>query len=297
MRLSPRPASAGIIAGSESKAAELSMRFFGTSKIDVDVERHLRSLGNLNGKVVVDLPAGAGRMSRVLQELGATVEPYDLFPEFFHVEGLVCRQADLNADLPIADNHADYVLFQEGIEHLPDQLNALREMNRILKPGGRLLLTTPNISNLRARIAYLLLESDLHNKLPRNELDSVSYSSADAQRIYFGHLFLIGVQRLRALATVVGLRLVSIHSSKLSLGSLALIFLYPLMVLATVLAYRSSARLKHVRTRHERAVIQEHFSQIARLNLHPQVLFGKKLFLEFEKVAEGDTAGWAKLKV
>src|SRR5688572_8461243 len=146
------------------------MRFFGKSKIDVDVERHLRSLGNLAGKVVVDLPAGAGRMSRVLRELGATVEPYDLFPESFKVEALNCLPADLGERLPIADAHADYVLFQEGIEHLPDQLFALREMHRILKPGGRLLITTPNISNLRARFATLLLESDLHNKLPRNEL-------------------------------------------------------------------------------------------------------------------------------
>src|SRR5687768_2006351 len=118
------------------------MRFFGKSKIDVDVERYLRGLGeNLRGRVIVDLPAGAGRMSRVLQELGAKVEPYDLFPESFKVKSLQCRPADLNEQLPIADAHADYVLFQEGIEHLPNQLFALQEMNRILKPGGRLLLT------------------------------------------------------------------------------------------------------------------------------------------------------------
>jgi SAM-dependent methyltransferase len=274
-----------------------TMRFFGSSKIGIDVERHLRSITDLPGKVVVDLPAGDGRMSRVLRELGAQVEPFDLFPEFFRVSGLTCRPADLNERLPITDGHADYVLFQEGIEHLPNQLNALMEMNRILKPGGRLLLTTPNISNLRARLAALLLQSDLHNKLPRNELDSVSYSSSDKQRMFYGHLFLIDVQRLRALATIAGFRLEAVHPSKISMGSLTLIFIYPLMLIFTVLAYFSSARLKHVRARHSPALIKKSFIEIAKLNLNLTVLLGKKLFVEFEKVDRSDVTDWAKLTV
>ena len=270
------------------------MRFFGKSKIDIDVERHLRSLGDtLRGRTVVDLPAGAGRMSRVLLELGAKVEPYDLFPEFFRVEALQCREADLNGRLPIADKHADCVLFQEGIEHLPDQLNALVEMNRILKPGGRLIITTPNISNLRARFGALVLDSDLHNKLPRNELDSVSYSSGTDQRVYFGHLFLISVQRLRALALISGFRLYAIHPCKVSWGSIALGFIYPLMVVFTLLGYFGSSRLRHVKQRHAPARIRDSFREIAKLNLHPQVLFGKKLFVEFEKVGDSNAAAWA----
>lgn len=273
------------------------MRFFGKSKIDIDVERYLRSLGDLTGKVAVDLPAGAGRMSRVLHEQGATVEPYDLFPEFFDVEGLNCRPADLSERLPIPNNHADYVLFQEGIEHLPDQLNALMEMSRILKPGGRLILTTPNVSNLRARLAFLLLESDLHNKLPRNELDSVSYSSSDSRRMYFGHLFLIGIQRLRALAILAGLHLRAVHPNKVSMGSLLFAPLYPLMLLLTLVGFFSSGRQQHVRNRHEPAAIRHGLGQIARLNLHPTILFGKKLFVEFEKVASGDAAAWARVRM
>jgi SAM-dependent methyltransferase len=273
------------------------MRFFGKSKIDVDVERHLRSLGNLAGKTFVDLPAGAGRMSRVLREQGAIVEPYDLFPEYFKVEGLQCRHADLNEKLPIPDAHADYVLFQEGIEHLPNQLVALQEINRILKPGGRLLITTPSISNMRARMGALLLESDLHNKLPRNELDSVWGTSDDSKRLYFGHLFLISVQRLRALACVAGLRLHRVHANKVSLGSLLLGVFYPLLALFSLIGYLSSTRQKLVIDRHPTETIRQSYREIVRLNLHPEILFGKKLFIEFEKTVDGNAAGWAHRRI
>jgi len=98
------------------------MRLFRRGGITPYVQDFFHSLENLKGKVVVDLPAGSGKMSRFLRDLGATVEPYDLYPEFFKVDGLTCRFADLETKLPIPDSHADYVLFQEGMEHLPDQL-------------------------------------------------------------------------------------------------------------------------------------------------------------------------------
>lgn len=46
--------------------------------------------------------------------------------------------------LPLADNVADLVLLVEVIEHLTEPERVLGEIHRILKPGGRLFLTTPN---------------------------------------------------------------------------------------------------------------------------------------------------------
>lgn len=47
--------------------------------------------------------------------------------------------------LPYPDGHFDVVLFCEVLEHLTnDPLAALMEIRRVLKPGGRLVLTTPN---------------------------------------------------------------------------------------------------------------------------------------------------------
>ncbi|WP_327356223.1 class I SAM-dependent methyltransferase [Streptomyces sp. NBC_01304] len=48
--------------------------------------------------------------------------------------------------LPLADASADAVLFSEVIEHLVDPDSALDELRRILKPGGHLMLSTPNLA-------------------------------------------------------------------------------------------------------------------------------------------------------
>jgi SAM-dependent methyltransferase len=46
-------------------------------------------------------------------------------------------------DLPFGENEFDTVVSTELLEHVPDPLRAMREMNRVLKPGGHLVLTTP----------------------------------------------------------------------------------------------------------------------------------------------------------
>lgn len=247
-------------------------------RIDHFVKRHLRTL-DLAGRLVVDIPAGAGIMTRVLREQGARVEAYDLFPELFSLDGIQCLQADLSRELPIPSGHADLVLCQEAIEHVPNQLQMLRELSRILKLGGRLLLTTPNVSNLRARASHFLIESELYKRLPANELDAVWLAQRSGGEPYFGHLFLIPVQRLRVLARIAGFRIERILPVSWSAASLALGVLYPLLVLATALAYRGSRRRTDADPKRQREV----FGEIARLNLHPRVLFGKKLFLELVK--------------
>ena len=180
------------------------MNLFGSSQVQVLVERYFRSLKDLSGKTVIDVFAGKGKSTQVIREMGAHIEAYDLFPEFFEVEGMTCKKADMANGLPIEDSYADIALFQEGIEHLPDQLNALREFNRVLKPSGKLILTTPNISHLRAKLSNLLVENEIYNKMPISETDAIWYSGETPQEVYYGHIFLIGVQKLRVLAKLTG---------------------------------------------------------------------------------------------
>ena len=57
---------------------------------------------------------------------------------------------------PYDDDHFDVVLFCEMIEHmLMDPLHTLREIRRVLKPGGVLVLTTPNVARLNNVMAVL----------------------------------------------------------------------------------------------------------------------------------------------
>jgi ubiquinone/menaquinone biosynthesis C-methylase UbiE len=59
--------------------------------------------------------------------------------------GLTVVQAGING-LPVASQAADVVIMSELIEHLVDTDSALDEVHRVLKPGGSLLLSTPNLA-------------------------------------------------------------------------------------------------------------------------------------------------------
>ncbi len=46
-------------------------------------------------------------------------------------------------EIPFLDDSFDSVISTEVLEHVPDPLRAMREMSRVLKPGGHLILSTP----------------------------------------------------------------------------------------------------------------------------------------------------------
>lgn len=50
------------------------------------------------------------------------------------------------SDIPVPDGSFDVVLCTEVLEHVPEPIDAIREISRILRPGGRLLLTAPQRS-------------------------------------------------------------------------------------------------------------------------------------------------------
>lgn len=259
------------------------LKFGGSSDIKNYVKNYLSTLP-LAGLRVVDVPAGKGVTSKFLHEAGADVAAYDLFPEVFEFDGVICHEADLMTGLPEVDSSADMVICQEGLEHLPNQLSALGEFNRILKPGGKLVVTVPSISHLRAKVSNLLTESELYSRMPPNELDALWY--AGSGKMYFGHIFLIGIQRLRVLAVASGFRLKKIHTVKASGGALLYSPLYPLIALVNLWAY-----LKNVYRNDgiDREKKREVYREQMKLNLHPGLLFGRHLFVEFEKIAAMDT--------
>ena len=143
------------------------------------------------GKKMVDFPAGNGITSGIIRDIGAIPLPFDLFPEYFTMKGLDCLQADAEKGIPLPPGSTDVVICQEGMEHFQDQLTVLKEFNRVLKPGGSLLITTPNYSNLRAKLSYLFSENERFlTFMPPNEKDSIWMKTGnDSGRIYFGHIF------------------------------------------------------------------------------------------------------------
>jgi ubiquinone/menaquinone biosynthesis C-methylase UbiE len=83
------------------------------------------------GASVVALDAGPDEVAQVRATLGAMVDAGELAPD--HPATAV--QGDALA-LPYADGTFDRVIASEVLEHIPDDVAAMRELARVLKPGG-----------------------------------------------------------------------------------------------------------------------------------------------------------------
>ncbi len=237
-------------------------------------------------KTVIDFPAGNGITTERLKSIGANPIPFDLFPEYFNVDGLNCQRANIAEGLPINKHSADFLICQEGIEHFSDQLGAFKEFNRVLKPGGGLIVTTPNYSNLRAKMSYLLSESERFNSIiAPNELDSIWMSKQNiTNEIYYGHIFLIGILKMRCFAKLSGFRIKHIQRTRVKPTSFLLLLLfYPFILVSNWITYKKRMRKNN---EVDAAVKKEVYGEIFKLSISPTILLDGHLFVEFEKECE-----------
>lgn len=106
--------------------------------------------------VAVDIGAGMGALSARLAQAGYDVTACDLYPEEFAVDGVECRRVEAGGRLPFDDTSADIALAVEVMEHIDTHETMFSEIHRVLKPGGIVLFTTPNILSLKSRFMFLL---------------------------------------------------------------------------------------------------------------------------------------------
>lgn len=240
-----------------------------------NVAKILLMRDDLKGKVVIDLACGDGRTTHLLRTRGALVSPYDIFPESCKLLDDRTQFADVGETLPIADESADMVILQEVIEHLPNQLFALQEICRVLKPGGELFLTTPNKSSLVAKLSYLCFESEVLKGTPWGSVDGVWGSDDSGAKKYYGHLFLIGVQQLRALGLIAGFKSIEVKRTDRSRSSVALMFLfYPIILLVSLRAVYRDRRKYPDDLAHRANYRKEKLEQL-KINISPWNLTNK----------------------
>lgn len=262
------------------------------NSIKYHVKKYLKkNAERFTGKKVVDFPAGNGITTRIIKEIGGEPFPFDLFPEYFELDGLECKTANINSGIPLEDKFADVVICQEGIEHFSDQINALREFNRILKPSGTLIITTPNYSNLRGKMSQFLSESERFiTYMAPNELDSIWMLNGDpSKEIYFGHIFLIGILKLRCLAKLAGFKIKHIQFTRIKSTSLFfLIFFYPFILVSNWITYWKNLRKNKD---YDLATKKATYQEILKLSINPKILVDGHLFVEFEKEIDADKVG------
>ncbi len=97
--------------------------------------------GHARGRLV-DLGAGSAPLYGVYRELVDTVTCVD-WPESAHLGEHIDVYADLDSRLPLNADSYDTVLLTDVLEHVYRPHQLLREIARILSPGGKLLLAVP----------------------------------------------------------------------------------------------------------------------------------------------------------
>ncbi|CAB4244471.1 2-polyprenyl-3-methyl-5-hydroxy-6-metoxy-1, 4-benzoquinol methylase [Methylacidimicrobium sp. AP8] len=105
----------------------------------------------------LDVGSGSGELIRRLRAgWQGTSFGCDYTSEWMRLPGQKVEVVDLDkAPLPYPDSFFDAVSCTEVIEHLEDYRRLLREIFRVLRPGGLLVLSTPNILNLKSRLRFL----------------------------------------------------------------------------------------------------------------------------------------------
>jgi len=138
---------------------------------------------------------------------------------------ICCRvQGDI-LRLPFADNFFDLVTSNMVFEHLRDPRNQLKEVNRILKPGGTLIFHTPNV------LSYSVLVARLIPEIVKNK--AIHFLQDRGEEDIFPTYYRIN--SIKAIKDAAGLAGLELKKIKFIVSSPELVMMPPLVVMELVL--------------------------------------------------------------
>jgi ubiquinone/menaquinone biosynthesis C-methylase UbiE len=181
----------------------------------------------------IDLGTGCGILLPPLSKRFEFVFSLDIEPELLHqlknMPGVAENIQYLAADarcLPIHDNTVELIVCAEVLEHIDDDMSCLEEMYRVLKPGGVLILSTPQPFSLLELTAGILLRRPvipLAKKIYREPV------------LPTGHINLISNHKLSDQLDRTGFAILETYKSGLYLPGLAEIpAVFPQKIAATI---------------------------------------------------------------
>jgi SAM-dependent methyltransferase len=156
---------------------------------------------------LLDAPCGAGALASSVAPLGFDVYGIDL--EAHPQQKLSAqnfRLGNLDAGIPFDAGSFDVVLSVEGVEHLEAPKKFVRELARVLKPDGYLVISTPNILNVTSRWRFFTRGFHKH------------FTPDSRAQFSSGHLHAVDYVLLRQFLESANLEIVSVSTNQLLRG-------------------------------------------------------------------------------
>lgn len=146
----------------------------------LDFQERLHEYSRFSGKRVLDVGCGNGYILSRYALAGAHVSGVDITPTGVRLSRSRFAQMGLEGDireanaeqLPFQDESFDCVCSMGVLHHTPDMSSAIREIHRVLKPGGRLIIMLYHRNSLLYRLTFGL-ERLLKGKPLRQSVDDV----------------------------------------------------------------------------------------------------------------------------
>ncbi len=217
-----------------------------------------------NGKVVLDVPCGEGAFSKRMLESGADVFSAD-YVNIIQIPHAQFSRVDMNEKLPYDDAMFDAVVCIDGIEHIERPFDFIRECSRIIRNGGVLIISTPNLTALRSRWRYLLTGFHQGEKSPLDE----------SHQTPLHHRSLVSFPELRYRLHVNGFRVSAVRTNRVKWISWFYAGLAPVAYVATFLAFNKQEKVARVREQN-REILRQMFTVPA--------LFGETLIVKATRI-------------
>lgn len=192
---------------------------------------------------ILDFGAGRGhmcqRLGRWFKSKGVTprerISACEIVPEEFEYRDVDCQRIGTDCRIPAESTSQDVVLAVEVLEHLPRPYDFMAEAARVLKPGGWVVLSLPNILHLVSRFQFLTCGFGQLFGPP-------SVEPRNAGRIC-GHIMPLSIPYLAYGLGRTGFEEIEFHADRVKRGALAAsVALWPLLKLASWITDRELRR-------------------------------------------------------